>query len=324
MALKRSVGGQKRSDAPSALFVSTPIAGGVGARSSLIERLRARIRTIEQAPMSAPCPPAHHDMGNARPACIPAPADMRHPPSARSPWTFGIDEIDDALPWGGLALDGVHEIQAATYRDSWAALGFALALITRRMMSLPDSDKSPALWASTRSRGREFGQPYGPGFFTLGLDPDRLVVLEADRDCDLAWALEESLKARALAILLGQIDDGDWTLGRRLALAAQAHHTPCLIVSNSGDSGSKTSGLGAAFTRWRVAALASSPSLLDLRAPGPPRWRIGLERCRWGRSGRSWDVEWSYGAHCFGLAAPLADRTAEARDGQAVLRARSG
>ena len=172
-----------------------PIAGGVEARFDLIERLRGRIRAIEQAPMSAPFLPRE---------------ETSRPP----PWTFGAAAIDDALLGHGLSLAGVHEVQAISYRDSWAALGFALALLARRMASLPAGDESLGLWIFTQRMGREFGRPYGPGLAALGLDPGKLLMVETGCDGDAAWALEEGLKARALAILLGHIDAANWTLGR--------------------------------------------------------------------------------------------------------------
>ena len=183
-----------------------------------------------------------------------APFLPREETSRPPPWTFGAAAIDDALLGHSLSLAGVHEVQAISYRDSWAALGFALALLARRMASLPAGDESLGLWIFTQRMGREFGRPYGPGLAALGLDPGKLLMVETGCDGDAAWALEEGLKARALAILLGHIDAANWTLGRRLALVAQAYRTPCLIVSSS-----ISPGLGAALTRWRVAALVSSP-----------------------------------------------------------------
>ncbi len=313
MALSGSADGREKGNMPPARFKRMPIAGGAGARFDLIDRLRARIRTIERAPMSAP--PAHRDVGGARSACIPA--------SLPSPWTFGVEEIDGALPWNGLGPDGVHEVRPASYRDGWAALGFALALLARRIATLPPGEEGLLLWAFGRAWSREFGRPCGQGLAAMGLDPDRIVMVETRRDADLVWALEEGLKARALNALLGQVELAGWTAGRRLALAAQTHRTPCLIVSSGGPSRRKTSGLGAAFTRWRVTARPSEPPSLDARAPGAPRWRIELERCRWGRGGLVWDVEWSDGADCFRLVAPLADRAVEGREDRAPLRARA-
>ena len=260
-------------------------------RFSLIEGLRARIRTIERAPVSFSPNPANHDTGFARPAC------------ASLPWTFGIVEIDSALPWGGLEPAGLHEIQPRTHADSWAALGFALGLLRRRMVGIGAAGKTMSLWAFTSNTAHEFGRLYSPGLRAFGIDPSSLLMVEARRAVDLAWTLEEALKARALTAVLGQIDAANWTLGRRLALAAQTHRTPCLLISSPG-----MGELGAAMTRWRVEAAPSCPHPFDASAPGTRRWRATLERCRWGPTGLTWDLEWSDDAYRFRLAAPLADR----------------
>jgi protein ImuA len=260
-------------------------------RSNLIENLRTRIRGIERVPVSLSSPSANHGMGFARPACTP------------TPWTFGIVEIDHALPWGGLEPSGLHEIQPRTHADSWAALGFALGLLARRMAATGAARKNSSLWAFTPNAAHEFGRPYGPGLHAFGIDPSELLMVETRRAADLAWTLEEGLKARALVAVLGQIDGANWTLGRRLALAAQAHRTPCLLISSPG-----TCELGAAMTRWRIETAPSSPHPFDASAPGARRWQATLERCRWGPTGLTWNLEWSDDAYRFRLAAPLADR----------------
>ncbi len=291
MALKPSAGGLESPALPPAGVGRMPTAGGAGMRSSLIEGLRARIRNIERAPVSLSSPPADHGTGFARPACT------------LTPWTFGIVEIDHALPWGGLEPSGLHEIQPRSHSDSWAALGFALGLLRRRMAAFGMAERNLSLWAFSPGAAHEFGHPYGPGLLAFGIDPSALLMVEARRATDLAWTLEEGLKARALIAVLGQIDGANWTLGRRLALAAQAHRTPCLLISSPG-----TGELGAAMTRWRIETAPSCPHPFDASAPGARRWRATLERCRWGPTGLTWDLEWSDDAYRFRLAAPLADR----------------
>ena len=293
MAFKPSPGGPESPALPPEGVGPMPTAGGAGMRLSLIEGLRARIRSIERAPVSLSRPPAHHGTGFTRPACT------------RPAWNFGLVEIDHALPWNGLEPAGLHEIQPHGHADSWAALGFALALLARRIRAIGKTGEAPSLWVYDANCAHEFGRPYGPGLAAFGIDPGKVLMAEARRPADLAWTLEESLKARALAAVLGQIGGASWTLGRRLALAAQSHRTPCLLVSKPG-----TSELGAALTRWRIEAVPSSAHALDVSAPGVRRWRATLERCRWGPTGLTWDLEWNDVAYRFRLAAPLADRAA--------------
>ncbi|MCG8562173.1 MAG: hypothetical protein MI824_20435, partial [Hyphomicrobiales bacterium] len=239
------------------------IAGGVGARSSLIERLRERIRTIEQAPVSLTCPPALPGTGCPRSACT-----LAHGSGAPAgpAWTFGVPEIDGALPWAGLEPAGLHEVRPAGYRDGWAALGFALALLGRHRAGGDADGRRAVLWGFTDVAARECGLPYGPGLAAFGLDPGALLLVRAERAQDLAWALEEGLKSRALLAVLGQIDVAQGVPARRLALAAATHGTPCLVVPGPGTPVS-----GPALTRWRVAAAPGRPDALDATAPGAAR-----------------------------------------------------
>lgn len=290
------------------------IAGGVGARSSLIERLRERIRTIEQAPVSLTHPPALPGTGRPRSACT---LTEGAGTPARAAWTFGVPEIDDALPWAGLEPSGLHEVRAAGYRDSWAALGFALALLGRRRAGA--DGRRTVLWGFTDAAAREAGLPYGPGLAGFGLDPGGFLLVRARRAQDVAWALEEGLKSRTLLAVLGQVDAAQGILARRLALAATTYDTPCLVIPGHG-----APGLGPALTRWRVAAAPGGPDALDHAAPGAQRWRLALERCRHGPDGRAWTVEWSDDAYRFHLAAPLADRAPAAGGTTGQVLARTG
>lgn len=308
--------------------------GGVAARSSLIGRLREKIRVIEQAPVSLAAPPVA-DMARARRLACNASAGRE---TGSSPWTFGAEEVDHALPDGGLNPAGLHEVRAHGYGDSWAALGFALALLGRRQRT--QSGPGSLLWVFTERDAREFGTPYGPGLASFGIDPSTLLMVRVRRGGDLAWALEEGIKSRALAAAFGQGDALPAPLLRRLALAARTYRTPCLFVP-----GFRAGGFGPALTRWRVAGAPSVPHPFDPSAPGLPRWAATLERCRHGPGGRSWLLEWEtqnqeawrseaptgkenqearsaegttgkerepeYDAYRFRLAAPLADRAAE-------------
>lgn len=266
-------------------------AGGAEARSGLIGRLRGAIRAIEQVPVSLAAPPTV-DTGARRPAC------------SFSPWTFGVEEIDRALPWAGLAVDGLHEIRPVSYSDSWAALGLALALLVRRKAG--DETGRPFLWVLSDHAAREFGTPHAPGLAHFGLDPQMILIARVRQQADFGWALEEGLKSRALGAVLGQGTALSLLEGKRLALATRNSRTPCLLLS-----GHRGSGLGPALTRWRVSTAASTPSPFNASAPGAPCWRLALERCRYGTGGRTWTLEWNYDAYRFHLAAPLADRTAE-------------
>lgn len=211
--------------------------------------------------------------------------------------SLGHPVIDANLPGGGLVLGPPHEIVPAEPGDATAALAFALALCARRLAEVPGE-------AMIATSGHPL--PYGHGLASLGLDPGRLLLLEAGGDGEVFRALEAALHANCLSALIGLVGVGmPLKAGRRLQLAAETGEPPLLLVLRQPGPGLPN---GAA-TRWSVAAApAGSDRFGGLHAP---RWRVRLERCRNGRGG-SWLVEWDSAAHRLHLPERLADDAAPA------------
>lgn len=214
----------------------------------------------------------------------------------------GVAEIDAALPWGGLPR-GVHEI-AAPSGDA-AGVGFASMLLGGR--------EGPILWCRSRRAAAESGVPYGLGLAEFGLLPRRLILIEADKPAELFWAMEEGLRARRRASVLGEGVTPDLTASRRLQLAAETGDGVVLLLPtvSSGQGEAKPPSL-AAMTRWLAASVPSEP---DAGGPGQPRWRLELWRCRGGGRPQSWMVEWDDAALSLSLVPALADRSLAAAAG---------
>jgi protein ImuA len=179
-----------------------------------------------------------------------------------------------------------------------------MALVARRRQQAEAQGK-PLLWAAAWRDIAEGGWPYGPGLRQLGLDPAHLILVEARRDSEVLWAIEEGLRSGALAGVIGSLSRLDQTAARRLVLATSAHVTPCLLVTPAG-----TPGVQVAMSRWRISASPGAAHPLEPALPGRLRFSLTLERCRGREAGRSWIVEWSDASFRFRLAAPLADRAA--------------
>ncbi|MEG9527958.1 MAG: ImuA protein, partial [Hyphomicrobiales bacterium] len=153
---------------------------------------------------------------------------------------LGLPALDTHLPGGGLVLGPPHEIAPAEPADAIAALGFALALCARHLALEPGE----ALIAAAPGQPL----PYGQGLAGLGLDPGRLLLLEAGSDAEVFRALEAALHARALTALIGLLRDGmPLKPGRRLQLAAEGSAPPLLLILRPAPAGLPN---GAA-TRWR-------------------------------------------------------------------------
>jgi protein ImuA len=201
--------------------------------------------------------------------------------------------IERTLPGGGLARGALHELCGAP--EHAAAAGFAAVLLGRLAAD------GHVLWIGPRC------DIYGPGLVDLGLDPARLIVVRArPRDARL-WTLEEGLRSPGLAAALAEVDRLTLSQSRRLQLAAEAKGVTAFLLRPPEAALNPS----AAFTRWRIEAL---PRMGQAGAPGPPRWRLELVRCRGGLPG-GWQVEWRAGnfheiAHPLALVAGSADRPA--------------
>ncbi len=163
------------------------------------------------------------------------------------PLPLGIAAIDLALG-GGLARGALHEIAAAGEAHITAAAGFALGL-------------APAgarlVWIAEDMARAESGAPYGPGLEAFGLLPERLLTVAGARRCDLLWAMEEALRCRAIAAVIGEVRHGeiDPVAVRRLSLAAAQSGALALLLRAAPPRDAST-----AATRWIVGAAPSSPS----------------------------------------------------------------
>jgi protein ImuA len=209
-------------------------------------------------------------------------------------FSFGLPDLDKHLPRQGLSLARVHEIHAASALDLPSALGFLTALL----VSLPESGPL-FIVASTQSLA-SMGQLHGHGLRSLGLDPCRITLVEARKETDAFWALEESLRSGAASVVAGLIAQSlDLKKSQRLSLAAREARRPLLLLRPP-----KAAVASAAETRWRIAAAPCHREPSGALAAW--RWRVKLERCRNGSPGE-FVLEWFHASHRFGLAAALAD-----------------
>jgi len=225
---------------------------------------------------------------------------------------FGVPEIDEALPWRGLALGALHEISGPV-RDV-AAFGFVSALLTRLAVRAP----GVVLWCRRISASYETGNIYAPGLVAFGLDPSRLILLSAKRGQDVLWAMREGLSCPRLLAVVGETEDTlvGLTASRCLQLAAEQSGVGCFLLRVSPEESAEEP--SAALSRWRVRAAPSGP-VPDLASavaaerwlgPGRLRWYAELRRCR-AAAAREWLIEWHHETGNFTVATPLCDRPVE-------------
>ncbi|HEX9836325.1 MAG TPA: hypothetical protein VGB90_05680 [Alphaproteobacteria bacterium] len=192
---------------------------------------------------------------------------------------LGLPLLDRHLPWGGLPRGALHEVLAG---DAGSATLFAVALAARLAGSEGD-----ILWC-IRAGALDAGLPCPAGLAAIGLDPARLVLVTARNDADALWAMEEGLRSRAVAAVIGEAVEASLTATRRLALAAEANGAAFLLRPDAGDPPPS-----AAATRWRIAAAPAAPDtgLPPALSRVEGRFRAELFRCRGGAPG-AWLMGW--------------------------------
>ena len=213
---------------------------------------------------------------------------------------FGLPELDRYLPRGGLALEAVHEILPETAGDTSSAFGFIVALLAH----MPPG--GPILFIASRRALADCGRLHGHGLNALGLDPARVILVEAGDEREALWAIEEALRSGVPAAVAGAVGRGiDLKASQRLQLAARSPGVPLLLLRPAGAEGSS-----AAVTRWCIGSAEAARDRFGLVMGW--RWRVRLARCRNGRPG-DWLVEWDHVAHRFRLVESVADRAPAAR-----------
>jgi protein ImuA len=184
---------------------------------------------------------------------------------------FGVEALDARLGDGGLRLDALHEIAAATPHpgDDASATLFLAGIAARAWGTV--------LWVVRR---RDL---FAPGLYQAGLAPHRVIYAEAADDAELLALMEEGLRHRCLSAVIGEAKRAATASTRRLQLAAEGGRTIALLMKRHAREGADPFAVpSAAVTRWRVASAPSSP--LPVAGIGRARWHLSLARQRGGES----------------------------------------
>jgi protein ImuA len=206
---------------------------------------------------------------------------------------FGVTAMDMRLPGGGLALGALHEVAGGA--DGAAAALFAAGIVART--------SGMVLWCVARL------DLFAPALSQAGLDPDRVIYVEAGDEKTALACSEEGLRHGGLSGVVAEAARLPMTASRRLQLAAETSGTIGIVVrrwqhaTQSGDFGQPT----AAVTRWQVTALPSAS--LPVPGIGRARWLVELIRSRAGECAE-FELEACDATGRLALPADLADRPA--------------
>jgi protein ImuA len=173
----------------------------------------------------------------------------------------------------GLAGARHSEVFASGREAGGAAAALALALDGMRA----GGEECSVLWVQDAAAVRLSGRPYRPGL------PEalrrRVIHVAAKTPEDALFALEEGLRCRDLAFVVGEVAGNpralDFVASRRLSLAAERHGVPLWLVRLDAKHD-----LSSARMRWDVRSAPSPHPRWNPAAPGSPSWRAELFRAR--------------------------------------------
>jgi protein ImuA len=186
-----------------------------------------------------------------------------------------------AFPNAQFPLGAIHEFLCGEPEMLSASSGFISGLLSSLMRS-----GGVTLWISS-SRTL-----FPPALKAFGIEPDKIIFIDLQKEKDVLWTIEEGLKCNGLAAVVGEVQQLSFTASRRLQLAVENSRVTGFICRKN----IKQINTTACVTRWKITSIASA---LEDGMPGIgfPRWNVELLKVRNGKPG-SWRMEWRAGRFC--------------------------
>jgi len=187
-----------------------------------------------------------------------------------------LGPLKHAFPNASFPLGVVHEFCYKRIEDATASCGFIATLLSALM-----KNGGVSLWISP-SRIL-----FPPALKSFGIDVDKIIFLDLQKEKEVLWAMEEALKCDGLTTVVAETRLINLTASRRLQLAAEHSKVTGFVLHRFHNSFTIT----ASVTRWRIVSLPSAlPN--DMPGVGYPRWNVELLKVRNGKPG-SWEIEWT-------------------------------
>jgi protein ImuA len=199
-------------------------------------------------------------------------------PASNTVMDAGLGPLRDAFPNSSFPVGAIHEFLSAGSEAAAATSGFISGLLTTLMGS-----KGTAIWISS-SRTL-----FPPALKSFGIQPDRFIFIDLQKEKEVLWAMDEALKCGALTAVVGEMNEISFTASRRLQLAVEQSQVTGFVLRNNPRSLNTT----ACVSRWRITPLPTETTD-DLPGIGFPHWKVELLRIRSGRPG-VWEITWQDG-----------------------------
>lgn len=185
--------------------------------------------------------------------------------------------IRHAFPGDRFPLGAIHEFTSTAP----ATGGFVSGILAGLMRT-----SGTALWISSSRT------IFPPALSLFGLPPDKIIFIDLKKERDVLWTMEEALKCNGLAAVIGEMQQLDFTVSRRLQLAVEQSHVTGFVLRRGASNQNAT----ASIARWKITSLQSE-LIDDMPGVGFPRWKVELIKVRNGKPG-TWIIEWKAGRFC--------------------------
>lgn len=180
----------------------------------------------------------------------------------------------DAFPLGMFPTGAVHECITTSPATTAATTGFIAGILSGLMQG-----SGPCIWISPDRN------LFPPGFSSFGLEPDRMLFVQAKKEKDICWAMETCLQIDGLSAVISELPGLDFTISRRLQLAVEKSGVTGFVLRTN-----RNLHPTACVCRWQINA-ANSYHFQTLPGVTLPCWNVELLKVRGGSTG-SWQLAW--------------------------------
>jgi protein ImuA len=189
---------------------------------------------------------------------------------------IGLGLLESAFPDKVFPRAAIHELISFSSEEASSTNGF-ISVVLGKLMQKGGS----CVWISTRRK------IFPPALKQFGIEPERILFVDAWKLKDALWVIEEALKCNALQAVIGEINELSFNDSRRLQLAVEKSKVTGFIHRHQ----PKHINALACVSRWKIKPL---PSSFSDKMPGVafPKWDVELLKVRNGKTGK-WTLQWS-------------------------------
>src|SRR5258706_1171925 len=125
------------------------------------------------------------------------------PASIGNGGNIGLGPINAAFPNYTFPLAALHEFISIGKEDSAATGGFIAALLSTLMQN-----HGVIVWISASRT------IFPPALKTFGIEPDRIIFIDLQKEKDILWTMEKALKCNGLTAVVGEMNEINFTGSR--------------------------------------------------------------------------------------------------------------